>query len=465
MAISQLDAPFSFSPNTLRVARLASRVAVVLATCIATASAVQAQPAEPAQPGETTSPDGDSGADRDATGADLIGSEAAQPASAPAPAPASTPTSDEKPAVRYSWGGYIKVDAIYNSTGRLSGDSEFIGAADPGDFLLVPSLVPVGGDDFEDGGGHNLNARESRFWLKTEADTPRGAFKAYIEADFYGFNSSLGDERFTNSSSMRIRHAYGQFGGLLAGQTWSTFMDLPSLPEKIDFGSPAGRVFSRQALIRYTRPVGPGALDIAFESPETTITAADGSTITRDDDIVPDVVLRYTYNTESLRLVGGAMVRTIRADDVVDGESATKPAVSGMLAAKVPFGKHNVRFVAHAGQGLGRYMALGAFTAGTIDDQGGVELTPVFGGILSGQVWFTDTARFNLVLSASQAANDTDRAPMTVNKSVASVHGNVMWNPVEPVRVGLEVIVARRELEDGTDGQLIRTQAAIRYMF
>ena len=476
MTISPRDVLFSLPSPLLPVTRLVVMVGAVLAVSAAAISSAYAQPVQPVQPAESTapeeasSPDGVPDGANDDAGAVEAGGEAAVVAPATSgdtrPALAPTPEPAEKPAVRYSWGGYIKVDAIYNSTGRLAGDgSEFTGAGDAGDLLLVPGLVPVGGEVAEDGGGYNLNARESRFWLKAEADTPRGAFKAYIEADFYGFNSSLGDELFTNSSSMRVRHAYGQIGGLLAGQTWSTFMDVPALPEKIDFGSPAGRVFSRQAVIRYTRPVGPGALDIALESPETTLTAADGSRIVRDDDIVPDVILRYTYNTEALRLVGGAMVRTIRADDVVAGESATKPGVSGMVAAKVGVGKHNVRFVAHAGQGLGRYMALGPFTAGTIDAQGGVELTTIFGGILSGQLWLTDTARFNLALSASQAQNDTARVPMTVNKNVASVHSNVMWNPIEPVRVGLEVIYARRELEDGTDGALVRTQASIRYMF
>ena len=46
----------------------------------------------------------------------------------------------------------------------------------------------------------------------------------YVETDFYG-----------SSSVLRLRQAYGSYGGLLAGQTWSTFVDESNFPNTIDF--------------------------------------------------------------------------------------------------------------------------------------------------------------------------------------------------------------------------------------
>ena len=63
----------------------------------------------------------------------------------------------------------------------------------------------------------------------------------YVETDFYGSGNVL-----------RLRQAYGSYGGLLAGQTWSTFVDDEQLPQhdrlRVADGLPVD-------------PAGAGALD------------------------------------------------------------------------------------------------------------------------------------------------------------------------------------------------------------
>ncbi|KTF07689.1 porin [marine sediment metagenome] len=65
------------------------------------------------------------------------------------------------------------------------------------------------------------------------------------------------------------------------GQTWTTFMDVGSLPESLDFiGTTDGITFARQVMVRYTN----GGLQLALENPESTITPfGGGSRITSDD--------------------------------------------------------------------------------------------------------------------------------------------------------------------------------------
>ncbi len=371
----------------------------------------------------------------------------------------SAASADEGGGPTFTWGGYVKFDAIYNTTGRDVGP----GGSDLGDYFLVPHLIPIDGQA-EDDGGLNLNARESRFWLKTELDTDYGPFKTYIEVDLYGFNASLGDERLTNSSTVRLRHAYGQLGGFMLGQYWSTFMDLAALPEKIDFGTPAGRVFARQAMIRYTHQLSSGSLDIALENPETTLTAGDGTNVTRDDDLVPDVIVRYTHKGDGYHVSAAAMGRALISD--ASGDTELGIGVAGRVSGRVDtIGKDNFKVAVNGGLGLGRYMALNAYTAGAIDVDGSIAPTPVVGAHTSYQHWWSDTTRSSLVLSYSQAFNDTDLVPESVNKSLLTVHANLCWNPIAAVRVGIEGIFAQHTIESGDSGELIRAQGSVRYVF
>ena len=72
-----------------------------------------------------------------------------------------------------------------------------------------------------------------------------------MEGDFFG---AAGNESVSNSNGLRVRHAYGTLGGLLAGQTWTTFSDVAAYPETVDFGGPVGVIFARQAQVRWTQP-------------------------------------------------------------------------------------------------------------------------------------------------------------------------------------------------------------------
>jgi hypothetical protein len=94
-----------------------------------------------------------------------------------------------------------------------------------------------------------MHAKQTRLGLFTNTTTDYGKFNTRIETDFYG---SGGNQTASNSYGLRLRRAYGELGNLLVGQEWSTFIDLASYPETIDFGGPAGSLFVRQAQIRWT---------------------------------------------------------------------------------------------------------------------------------------------------------------------------------------------------------------------
>ena len=136
-------------------------------------------------------------------------------------------------------GGYVKLDAIYSDKSA--------GVGSTGDQEFEPGSIPVG-----PGAGDNerhqikLHARQSRLNVKTSTPTTWGDMNTFVEFDLFG---ASGNESVSNSNNLRVRHAYGTLGGLLAGQTWSTFMDVGALPETLDFGGPAGQIFVRQAQV------------------------------------------------------------------------------------------------------------------------------------------------------------------------------------------------------------------------
>ena len=108
-----------------------------------------------------------------------------------------------------------------------------------------------------------MHAKETRLGVATKTDADGHMLKTYIEMDFSV--TSGGDERISNSYSPRMRHAFLSYDNWLFGQTWSTFMNVGTLPETLDFiGNTDGAVFVRQA--RYTMKAATKAMTGTIKS-------------------------------------------------------------------------------------------------------------------------------------------------------------------------------------------------------
>jgi hypothetical protein len=102
----------------------------------------------------------------------------------------------------------------------------------------------------------DMSPRASRLLFDSRTPTAWGEIKAYIEFDAAFNNTNTVDSNVTGVSSgwlMRLRKAYGTFGGLEAGQDTGILHDPDADPELVDQGGGAttnGR--SRSPQIRYT---------------------------------------------------------------------------------------------------------------------------------------------------------------------------------------------------------------------
>ena len=159
--------------------------------------------------------------------------------------------------------------------------------------------------------------------------------------------------------------------------------------------------------------------------------------------------------------------REINADGKIMSENNDKKwgaalSIAGRLYSST---QDNLRFVLSYGDVLGRYLSFNAFNDATIGNTGKVNLTEILGGNIAYQHWWTKSLRSSLVLGAAYADQDTSTSPATINKTFASSHINLLWNPIQKITLGLEWLHGYRELENGNDGHMDRVQFSAIYKF
>ena len=349
-------------------------------------------------------------------------------------------------------GGYVKLDVVHSDASA--------GVDSDSDRYFYPPAIPLDSDPTTS--KTVLTAKQSRLFVKSHTPTPLGDLKVYLEGDFYGQG---GNQKVSNSSTWRLRQAYGELGNLLAGQTWSTFMNPAALPETIDFGGPAAEIFVRQAQIRWTQPFQWGSVQVAAENPETWFISNDTDVIqAADDDRIPDIVARLNLNTGVGNFSIAGLGREYRVDSAGVDASTYAGAVS--LAGIIPiFGKDDLRFTVSYGNGLGRYMYTN-FEGAELDvNDNNLEAVDQWGGFLAYRHFWTDSLRSTLSYSYGEADNDVDIVGTGVNKKYQSFHGNLIWSPIPAANFGIEYIWGYRELENGQNGDLNRIQFAVQYKF
>jgi hypothetical protein len=348
-------------------------------------------------------------------------------------------------------GGRIKVDGIYNSHSA--------GTNSRADLAFIPGAIPVTGEGEDD--QIKLSSRTSRMWVKASTPTPLGTVGAYVEMDFFSSDDS-GNERVTNGYTPRMRHAYGEWRGWLAGQTYTTFMDLSAFPEINDDGAPAGAMLVRQPMLRWTNDWPGHVLQLALESPETTLRLDSGGRLAPDDDRLPDFVAKYLQLSDWGHWSLAGVVREIRVDDAA-GRAA---AVGGGLSASalVRIGERDdLRVVATSGNAIGRYLSLNIFDDARLDSTGDLDLIFAAGGYLAFRHWWAPRSRSNIVIGGTWM--DDAGALQIENEWAYSVHTNFLWSPLLSTTLGVEWIHGERSLVSGRDGSLDRVQFSAVHKF
>jgi len=365
----------------------------------------------------------------------------------------------------FKLGGFIKAVASYSRY-----DDGDVATGSLGKDFYLPQTIPIGGlRESNDFTGH---AKQSRFQLTTATPIGKHLLKGLVEVDFQTAAGTQGSQRTTNGYDLALRRGFFTYDRFLAGQEWTNFQYVAALPESTDFvGATEGTVFVRAMQLRYAFPLSKQmTLTVAIENPETSsITSTSATMIENDDDRMPDLTARLNYAAGFGELSLAGVVRQLSVDNGAIRGRATGWGASA--AGKIPFGpdkRHDLRFMATYGDGIGRYVGLNLAPdfvfAGTAGGKPGTVRN--FAAFAALRLGWTKTIRSSLIGSYQHADYaDAILVPGAANRAAWSVAGNMFWSPVKGFDIGIELRHGQREIVSGLKGQIDRVEFATKYSF
>lgn len=351
------------------------------------------------------------------------------------------------------FGGYAKLDAI--------GD---INNSHGGQFANFGTIPLDGSAADRHEGKFNAHARQSRLNMETRTPTAFGELKTFMEIDFF-HGTARGNPNTTNGEGLQLRQAYGQVGRVLAGQTWSNFMDMDAYPESLDYIGPAGLTFVRQAQVKYTDSIDDKwSYAFSVESPQTDFAVAANKV---SMNTVPDFIGKLQYKDTFGHLALRGLARQLKGADSVTGEEDSSYGWGLALSGKILAGKKDsFIFQGVYGDGVGHYLFdVASSLNGTTYVANNLRPQVAYGGYVGYQHYWSDSWRSNFLAGYTGIDNDISLTGLAVNESVASGHVNLIWSPVPQYRVGVEYMHGYREQESGAEGSLNRVQASFMYLF
>lgn len=324
------------------------------------------------------------------------------------------------------------------------------------DDRFLTNSIPVGGVSVGEAKRTNISARASR--LNIEFRTPGGVqeVRAFFEGDFAGDNNAF-----------RLRHAYAQYRGVIAGQTWSTFSDPAVNLQDLDFEGVSSENLIRQPQVRYWWSPRPGTrLAGAIETPSVSITGAAGV------NLMPDVVLRMYDDI----LVDGhyqvaGVLRQIRGQ-VPRGEVDYVWAGGGTFSGVLPFRlkglTDRIMFQVNAGTGIARYIndlsSLGGQDAVVDTATGQIKALPAVGWYVALEHRWKEWASLeqmnvrSTVLWSYVDVYNRDFQPPDAYHKTSRVAVNAIFSPSKRLDLGVEFINGSRTNKNGARGTANQVQ-------
>lgn len=373
---------------------------------------------------------------------------------------------------KVSLGGYLKLMMIYDTdgtvdTGPFNGD--LVGGYDP----ALDDTTYADEEDFR------MTARESRLFVKTKTNTDSGVLNTHFEGDFFG-GSTNSTDTWSNSEAFRLRHAYGSLASgshvLLAGQTWSNFMDLAAGVPDMDIAGDPGFTFVRQAQVRYQYNLRPGHyLAFSIENPDRGLASAGPvsyfNNAGNSDEKMPDFIAKYFFANKRMTLSPRILLRQFDlSTDESGDEGGTAMAWGVAVSGSVKTGP--VRFMATVmyGEGVGRYGGLGNIAGAGLNSDNEVELVG-FKSVNAG-LTFTLSPTISWNIGAGWAENDDEDykgsdpiLTADATKTAIGYHTNLKWKITPAFEWAIGVGKYQREVMDDREGSMTRFQSYFKYDF
>jgi hypothetical protein len=346
-------------------------------------------------------------------------------------------------------GGYVKASVVNSFDGLEIKDRFIVGS------------IPVGDDGDEIEAQSSITASQSRLNFDLREPTDVGVLRAFIEGDFAG-----------DGETFRLRHAFGQRGNILAGKTWSAFVDSEASPEEVDFEGLNGRISVRQSQVRIMPNMGKEyEFQFSLEDPNPQV--QNGQGVSR----APDLVASGRFQPHPrLHIKLGLLGRQIRAQlnsdagSGIEKQYAWGTTVSGRFATPRLGEGDSLLFQLNAGDGIGRYVndlsSVGSFDGIINPETGDLKLFDILAGYVSYQHWWAgkNSMRSNFTFGVVEVDNP-DFVAGDAYKRTLRFSANLMWTPTPRIDLGAEYLWGNRKNENGENGDATQIQVAARYRF
>jgi len=347
---------------------------------------------------------------------------------------------------QYLIGGYVQLDAIAGRK-RQSGEEQ--------NTFLVSStpFAPADRDTL-------LSIRQSQINWISRTPTSAGEFGTRLEANLFPID---GETRFT------LNQAYVQLGdGLIAGKTYSTFMDDSALPTTLDYNGPSGVTFVRQWLLRGSWEFAKGwTLDGSVEESQADLTAGGALASAQVKSSRPDLAARVRFESDAGHIQLAGLSRRVKAslagpfetiERDVDGQGIS---LSGSLNV---LGEDSLIFQAASGKGIGRYFNDPLSATGlALGPDRRLHLVRASGATLYYQhKWAPD---WMTVAGASTAwIGDEGLRPPTALKRTTYASVNLIHRLTPRTMLGGELLWGEATRLDGSTANNARLQLSVRYL-
>ena len=360
-------------------------------------------------------------------------------------------------------GGYVNLSIVNSFDPMLIPDR-----------FIVGSIPPEGQTATGAVEGTQVSAQQTRFNIEYREQTTVGEIRAFVEGDFQG-----------NGDTYRLRHAFGQFGSILAGKTWSTFMDNNASPEEVDVEGINGQVLLRNSQIRWSPQFGETLnLKLALEDPSTDIYGGQGQRGSFDLVASLEKVPLGRLGNWNYRV--GAVLRDLSAietnavgEDIGKTQSATGWGITTSGRQPLTWWAEDdyLLWQLTYGEGIGHFINdLGTVGGGdaVFDPEGKLRALPVFSGYLSYMHRWPLTWRFlkgwpgvlrsSFTLSWVDISNYDFQDDSDYNRTMRASM-NLIYNPTKNIQGGVEFLWGERTNKDGSKGTATQLQFAMRYIF
>ena len=338
-----------------------------------------------------------------------------------------------------SVGGFARLDVIH----------DFDAIGDRYEFLTTS--IPTDGST---GAQTTVSARQTRF--NFDLHHTRDSFRVFAEGDFFG-----------PGGDFRLRHAYGEFHGLMLGQNWSAFQDESIIPNTLDYEGPVGMVFVRQPQLRVTvSPSDQYELALAIEDASQSDSNISLPFPGRDDHRLPDLVGRLRNELPWGHVQLASVLREVGFDsDIVSGQHATGWGVS-LSGALHPGERDQLSTQIAFGEGFARYIEDldGTGSDAALDSSGNLIALPAFGASVGWNHRLTERFQSNLVYGFARVSNSAGQTSDAFHRS-EYLSGNLILTPLPRLDLGLEMLWGSRQDKNGARGEAVRMQFSTTYRF